>query len=170
MVVNEKVIDKLKKHDERTFDSIYHAFEGLVYYICFSITLNKDVAQDLTQDTFVKLLTSISTYKEEGHFKQYLMQIARNLSKNYVARVSNRIDVLNDENVAYIDEEQEKNRIILELQAILNKLESEVIILKIMYDLKFKEIAFYLDKTIGEVEAIYYKGLDKVKKAYGVKK
>ncbi len=169
MEINKTVIEKLKNHDERTFERIYYAFEGLVYYICFSITLNKEAAEDLTQETFIKLLTSISSYKEDGHFKQYLMQIARNLSKNYVIRVSNKTDVLDSE-ISYIDEEQEKNKIILELQSILVGEESDVIILKIVYDLKFKDIAEYLNKTIGETEAIYYKALNKIKKVYGVKK
>lgn len=167
MVVNKRVIDKLKKHDEKTFDSIYKEFEGLVYYICYSITLNKDVAEDLTQDTFLKLLTSISSYEEDGHFKQYIMQIARNLSKNYITRIKSNNDSFNDD-IECLDSEQEKNKVLLELQSILEKEESEVVILKIVYDLKFKDISLYLNKTIGEIEAIYYKGLNKVKKAYGV--
>lgn len=171
MIITKGLIQKLKKRDERVFNQIYYAFEGLVYYICYSITLNKEASQDLTQDTFVKLLTSIDSYEENGHFKQYIMQIARNLSKNYVTRVQQKevtlvSDDLTFDSFASNNKEAEEAKLIIELRGLLSTEEADIVILKIVYDFKFKEIAEDKNMTIGEVQSIYYRALEKVKKAY----
>lgn len=171
MIITKRIIDKLKNRDERVFNQIYYEFEGLVYYICYSITLNKEVSQDLTQDTFIKLLTSIDSYKEDGHFKQYIMQIARNLSKNYVTRIKQKEVTLVNENISFDtfesrNEEAEEAKLIIELRGLLSSQEADLVILKIVYDFKFKEIAEEKNMTIGEVQSMYYRALEKVKKAY----
>lgn len=170
MIVTKNLIDKLKNKDSRVFEKIYHEYEGLVFYICYSITLNKEVSEELTQDTFLKLLTSLDNYQEDGHFKQFIMQIARNLSKNYVSRIMNKETSVGEETIfdayASMDSERENVKTIIELQSILTKEEADVVILKIVYDFKFKEIAEDKNMTLGEVQAIYYRAIEKVRKNY----
>lgn len=167
MIITKKVIEKLKKRDEATFNKIYQEYEGLIYYVCYSITLNKEVSEELMQDTFVKLLTSLDNYSEDGHFKQYIMQIARNLSKNYVMRIKNKEIYLEDEVYQnYADNDSQEAKMIIELEGLLNPLEADIVIKKVVYNFKFKEIAEDNKLTIGETQAIYYRAIEKVKKAY----
>lgn len=167
MIINKHVIKKLKNKDEKVFDQIYQEFEGLVYYICFSITGSKDISEELTQETFIKLLNSLDSYEEDGHFKQYLMQIARNLSKNYLMRVQSKETDLDDEMYENSSTDSlEEVQLIITLRGLLTPIEADIVILKIVYDFKFKEIASEKNLTIGETQAIYYRALKKVKKAY----
>ena len=100
LIVNKKLIEKLRAKDEIAFEQVYYEYEKLVYYICYSITKDPHASEDLTQDTFLKLLTSLDNYNETGKFKQYIMMIARNLSKNYVTRVANKQTIYSDEESA----------------------------------------------------------------------
>ena len=120
------------------------------------------------QDTFIKLLTSLDTYKENGHFKQYLMQIARNLSKNYLTRVQNKENIMAvDVSELQIENNTEDNlKVILELNGLLSPIEADIVIKKIVYNFKFIEIAEDNNLTLGETQAIYYRALLKVKNAY----
>lgn len=169
MIINEATINKLKQRDEDTFDKIYYEYENLVYYICYSITNDKQASEDLTQETFLKLLDKIDTYQENGKFKQFITEIARNLSLNYVSRIANKEDKLPEglstEDVV-TNEDDKTNLLVLELQGLLTKEESDIVILKIVYDYKFKEIAEYKSMSLGEIQAKYYKALEKVKEAY----
>jgi len=170
MIVTKGLINKLKNKDQRVFEKIYHEYEGLVFYICYSITLNKEVSEELTQDTFLKLLTSLDNYEENGHFKQFIMQIARNLSKNYVSRIMNKEHVVDEDDIfdkyVSMDKDREDVKTILELKSILTKQEADIVILKIVYDFKFNEIAIDKNMTLGEIQAIYYRAIDKVRKNY----
>ena len=75
MVVTARVIEKLKNKDEQTFDQIYYEYNDLIYYICYSITHDKSVSEDLMQETFIKMLSSLDNYKENGKFKQFITEI-----------------------------------------------------------------------------------------------
>lgn len=168
MIITQRTIENLKNRDEKTFNKIYREYEGLIYYVCYSITHNKEVSEELMQDTFIKLLTSLDTYKENGHFKQYLMQIARNLSKNYLTRVQNKENIMAvDVSELQIENNTEDNlKVILELNGLLSPIEADIVIKKIVYSFKFIEIAEDNNLTLGETQAIYYRALQKVKDAY----
>lgn len=169
MVVTARVIEKLKNKDEQTFDQIYYEYNDLIYYICYSFTHDKSVSEDLMQETFIKMLSSLDSYKENGKFKQFITEIARNLSKNYVTRVMNK-EISSKEELPLEDivssNDSDSSKMILELQGILTAEESDIVILKIVYDYKFKEIADYKNQTIGEIQAKYYKAINKVKENY----
>ena len=86
MIIESQLIKRIKAKDEEAFEIIYRKYEGLIYYIALSITKNKDDAEEVVQDTFLNMFNSIDTYEEKNKFKQWLMQIARNLSYNKVTR------------------------------------------------------------------------------------
>lgn len=169
MLITKQTIQKLKARDERTFNEIYYEFENLIYYICYSITYDKEASEDLVQETFLKLLQVIGDYQEDGKFKQFITEIARNLALNYVTRVANKEGKLPGElsvEDVVSSEDDKTNMLVLELQGLLDQVESDIVILKIVYDYKFREIADYKKMTLGEVQAKYYKALDKIKAAY----
>ena len=86
MIVNRKTIKKLKERDEETFELIYEQYYKLIYYIALNVTKDKEMASEIVQDTFMKMLTSIDTYDEGGKFKSWLCTIARNLAINKITR------------------------------------------------------------------------------------
>ena len=164
LIVNKRLIEKLKAKDELAFEQVYYEYEKLVYYICYSITKDKNASEDLTQDTFLRLLTSLDTYEETGKFKQYIMMIARNLSKNYVTRVASKQPIYSDEEIYNQKENSSNTMMLYDIKDYLTDLEAEIVILKIVHKLKFKEIAEYLSLTIGQVQATYYQAIKTLRK------
>lgn len=164
LIVNKRLIEKLKAKDELAFEQVYYEYEKLVYYICYSITKDRHASEDLTQDTFLKLLTSLDNYNETGKFKQYIMMIARNLSKNYMTRVANKQPIYNDEEIYNTKDSSNNNQLLYEAIEYLDNIQKDIIILKIVHKLKFKEIAEYLDLTIGKVQAEYYDAIRTLRK------
>ena len=164
LIVNKRLIEKLKAKDELAFEQVYYEYEKLVYYICYSITKDRHASEDLTQDTFLKLLTSLDNYNETGKFKQYIIMIARNLSKNYMTRVANKQPIYNDEEIYNTKDSSNNNQLLYEAIEYLDNIQKDIIILKIVHKLKFKEIAEYLDLTIGKVQAEYYDAIRTLRK------
>lgn len=164
LIVNKRLIEKLKAKDELAFEQIYYEYEKLIYYICYSITKDRHASEDLTQDTFIKLLTSLDSYEENGKFKQYIMMIARNLSKNYVTRVASKQPLYCDEEIYQAKDTSNNNLMLYDIKEFLDDLQAEIVILKIIHKLKFKEIAEYLELSIGKVQAEYYNAIKTLRK------
>lgn len=60
------------------FEQIYTEYFDVVYRYIFSLCRNETVAEDITQDTFVKALKSINSFKGDCKLSVWLCQIAKN--------------------------------------------------------------------------------------------
>lgn len=80
MTIDEKkYLMELKNGSHETFSMIYHLYADKIYHFSFVRTKNKDLSQDIVQDTFLKLWQSRKTLSPEGNLKSFIFTIARNL-------------------------------------------------------------------------------------------
>lgn len=150
---NEYALELLiGKHQQRIFNFIY------------SKVMNRDVAEDIFQETFFKVIRTFKNgvYNEEGKFIPWIMRIAHNLVIDFF-RKNNRIPVFenkddfdifqfitdgspNAENVLVNDQ------IVRDLQKLIEELpedQKEVLIMRLYRDMSFKEIAENTDVSIN---------------------
>ena len=166
MIIESQLIKRIKQKDEEAFEIVYRKYESLIYYIALSITKNKNDAEEIVQDTFLNMFKSIDTYQEKNKFKQWLMQIARNLSYNKVSRNKEKNNIKDDEYLMNTASINESIDYILTIKKTLDEQSSYIVICKIVYNFSFKEIASDLKMTINQVQGIYYQSLNKLKKVF----
>lgn len=166
MIIESHLIKKIKQRDEEAFEIVYRKYEGLIYYIALSITKNKEDAEEIVQDTFLNMFNSIDTYQEKNKFKQWLMQIARNLSYNKVTRNKEKNTIKDDEIIKNTQYNENTIDYILTIEGNLDEQSSFIVISKIVYNFSFKEIAKDLNMTVNQVQSIYYQSLKKLKKVF----
>ncbi len=75
-------IDKLKTGDAAAFDTLVDRYSGNIYGLLYRLTENAEEAADLTQDTFLRALRSINSFRSESGLKTWLYRIAINESRN----------------------------------------------------------------------------------------
>lgn len=75
-------IDKLRAADAAAFETLIERYSGDIYALLFRLTLNPDEASDLTQDTFLRALRSIKSFRGDSELKTWLFRIAINESRN----------------------------------------------------------------------------------------
>ena len=56
----------LNKGDRKAFEQLVHMHSNMVYSICFNLIQNKKDAEDLTQEVFTTIYTSISSFKKNS--------------------------------------------------------------------------------------------------------
>ena len=166
MVVSHKIIERLKRKDEEAFELVYYEYSNLIYYIAFSITKNREDSEEVLQDTFINMFNSIENYKESNKFKQWLMQIARNLSYNKVSRNKEKYTIKDDEYINSVKANSEEVDLLLSIKGILDLESSHIVILRIVYNFSFKEIAKECNMTVNKVQGLYYQALKKLKKEF----
>jgi len=150
---NEKALQVLiERHQDKMFTSIY------------MLVKNREVAQDVLQDAFVKIITTLKSgkYNEEGKFIQWAMRISRNLVIDHF-RKSKKMPMVTDSEgndvFGYInipspnqedlivrsEREQKIRRLIEELPAE----QREVLVLRHYAELSFKEISDLTNVSIN---------------------
>ena len=129
------IIDYLKGNDE-SFDIIYQETKKSVYLSIRLIIYRKEDIEDLMQDTYIKALDKLDTYKIGTNFNAWISQIARNLAINHYNKMKRVI--LTDELIDTNDESSPKLSYYL---SFLDGLERDVVIYKIILNMSYKDIS-----------------------------
>lgn len=146
-------------------EQVYKEYFETVYKYLFCLTHNKDISEELTQETFYRAVQKISTYKGACKISVWLCQIAKNLwydqcrkSKQAIKTEANLLDL----NESTMPEEEliskdEKLYLYRKMQQLDNKTR-EVMYLRITGELSFKEIGIILNKTENWARVTFYRG------------
>ncbi len=92
---NMKLEDLLllaKKGDGRAFEQIVLSTESAVYNLALSILKKREDAEDVTQETYLRLWRSVTDLEIESSLKLYILRTARNLTLDLIRKNSKRED------------------------------------------------------------------------------
>ncbi|TPV32438.1 sigma-70 family RNA polymerase sigma factor [Paucihalobacter ruber] len=142
--------------DEKALSTLVYRHKQKIYSFIYSKVLDRDVTEDIFQDTFIKVIRTIKLgkYNEEGKFLPWVMRIAHNLVIDYF-RKNNRMpkfdnsgdfnifSVISDSSLN-VEKQLIKDQIDNDLQKIILELpddQRDVLVMRIYKDMSFKEIA-----------------------------
>jgi RNA polymerase sigma-70 factor (ECF subfamily) len=151
------------------FDPIYYETKNVVYYTILGILKDPNISEDIMQETYIKMLEKIHSYKPTSNFKSWLITIARNLAINEFNKRKREYNVNETENEVIfgsVESNSEKELIVMELLNILKDEEKQIVIMHVLGDLKHREIAKMLGKPIGTVTWAYNEAIKKLKSEY----
>lgn len=161
-----KLIKELKHNSEKAFKKVYEQYKNLVYYQAYIILNNKEDAEDVLQNTFIKFMRNIEYIDDDSSLNQLLSKMSKNEAIDMYRKRTRRNEVLDDNVNTYKEEfDTSKINVILTLNNTLKPLDASIIALKIIFDYSFEDISKELNESIGVIQARYYKAL-KVLKAY----
>lgn len=80
----EELIRKCQKKSSKAFDELYKKYSPLVYGICLRYTKNRNDAQDLLQECFIKIMDRIVDFRFEGSFEGWLRRLTVNEALNFI--------------------------------------------------------------------------------------
>lgn len=165
------LVRRLQSGDASVFAEIYELTRKSVYFAALAILHDTALAEDIMQDTYLKVLDRLSTYQEQN-FRAFLVRIARNEAINEYHRrkrtvaSDDQIDYLGDYSLEGIVEvDAVKREIITKALASLEPFEKNVVIMHTISDLPHREIALILNKPVGTITWIYAKAVRKMKEA-----
>ena len=156
------IFQEIKQGNSNKLDELHSKYNKLIYNIAFSILKNRENSEDIVQIVFIKLFQMDKNKLPTTNESTWLYSLTKNETLNYLR---NKKQEVNLDEIYYITEEdKELNKIIDEdnynrIIAKLNKQEREIISLKILSNMSFKEISSLLDMPMGTVQWKYYTSL-----------
>lgn len=155
----------------QNMEEIYKDYFKTVNKYLFCLTHNDDISEELTQETFYRAVKKINTYKGECKISVWLCQIAKNLWYDKCRRDKRLVHIEENElfNIQTLNN-IEDDIISKEGKSLLNKKiqkldekTREVIYLRIVGELTFKEIGVIMNKTENWARVTFYRGKNKMK-------
>ena len=157
---------KVQCGDEIAFSSLFESCKKGVFSFIYTFVNDYQIAEDLLQETFIKLKQSAYLYKPDTNASAYLLQIAKNTAIDYLRKEKQNVNLeLNEKTPAKSEDITEK----LYLHKIINDTlpqgERQILILHLEYGYKMREIAKILNIPLGTALWKYNKSLKALKKA-----
>lgn len=92
----EFLLSGCKRNDRRSQESLYKLFAGKMYAICLSYAGERPLAQDILQESFIKVFRNIDNYKNDGSLEGWIRRIVANTAIDHIRkkkREGNYIDI-----------------------------------------------------------------------------
>lgn len=161
----QEYLSQISKGNEKALQKLYHATAHPLFLFAMSYVQNKETAEDIVQDTFIKIISNIDQYQEQGHAKVWIFTVAKNLCKNQLTRSKNLPEITE------IGKEMDYSVVELsETLSILSDVERQVIRFHVFAGLNLKEIAQLLTLPLGKIRYAKRSATKKLKHYYLEKK
>ena len=167
-LLNDIKIKKEKNENIKdTFELFYNKYYSLVFKVAFSVLKNNENSEDVTQDVFTKIYKLSSDKFPDKNEISWIYTVIKNEAISYLRKQKNTENI--DDFYKISEENKDLENIINKdkYNRIINNLEDkqkEIVSLKILGDLSFKEISKLLSIPIGTVQWHYYKAINRLKK------
>ncbi|ASS94445.1 MULTISPECIES: RNA polymerase sigma factor SigW [Bacillales] len=174
-------INQVLKGDHNAFGEIVEIYKDKVFQICFRMLGNRQEAEDLAQEAFVRAYVNIRSFNIQMKFSTWLYRIATNLCIDRLRK--KKPDYYLDAEVAGTEglnmysqiasdmakpeEEVESLELQETIQVEIMKLPEKyrsVIVLKYIEELSLKEISEILDLPVGTVKTRIHRGREALRK------
>jgi RNA polymerase sigma factor, sigma-70 family len=168
MTENEQIIiSKLQLGDVAALETVYKEYADKLYSFALSISKNKEIAEDVTANVFIKLYTYLSNGNGIGNLKSFLYTSVRNAVYDNFKYSSRNIPLPEDD--IFVDDTTDMSRQVIIKEALdtLPADEREITLLYCYGGFLHKEIADILDIPEGTVRWKYRKALNTLKSRLG---
>jgi RNA polymerase sigma-70 factor, ECF subfamily len=160
------VVNRILQGDAHSYEEIITAYKNAVFSLCYRMVYQKQEAEDLSQEVFLKAYRSLGKYDRGMKFSTWILTIARNTCIDYLRRRKEKNLPLEEglkageapisAEEAYLYKEQQR-----EIEAAIERLPGEYRLLIILYHQQsrsYKEIAAILDLPMTIVKNRLYRG------------
>jgi|TARA_B110000503_G_scaffold143277_1_gene243735 RNA polymerase sigma factor (sigma-70 family) len=163
---------KNKKTQNSAFETLLNNYKQPLYWHIRKIVLNHDDADDVLQDTFVKIFKGISKFKGESKLYTWMYKIATNESLNFLKLRAKKYFQSSEEMMNTLannlkeDPYFDGDMVQLELQKIISNLpDKQKLVFQMKYEqkMKFNDISEILGTSVGALKASYHIAVKKIK-------
>ncbi|HNR69628.1 MAG TPA: sigma-70 family RNA polymerase sigma factor [bacterium] len=180
---NSNLIHAALNGDQQAYKEIVNRFYGKIFALVLRMVKNRQEAEDLTQETFIKAFNSLATFNSEYAFSTWLYKIAANTCIDHFRKkrlltfpLDNPITMQDSEiQREYPDQQEpepdnrlinkERTTIIEDAISSLPAKYRQVIILRHKRDKSYEEIAEELALPLGTVKVRIFRAREMLKKA-----
>lgn len=163
----DRLLLQVGQGDREAFARLYGLARGAVYALALALLHDAQEAQDVAQDTFIKVWESAPSYRSQGSPMAWLLTIARNLSRSRLRQSGRQVTLDETEwnaiPAALPAVDAEDRAVLQGALAQLGEEERKIVLLHAVTGLKHREIAQLLERPLSTVLSKYHRGLKKLK-------
>jgi RNA polymerase sigma-70 factor (ECF subfamily) len=181
----DRLLRRARKRDPEALHELVDTYSGRLFGLLYRLTGQRETAEDLLQETFLRVVRTIPEYEHGGRFEAWLFRIAANLARDHSRRVRRRgrpltldgfgeggdhgaselADATQPDPSGELLKREAGERLNACLQE-LTEMDREIILLRHFAELSFREIADMLQIPLGTALARAHRALKRLQAAF----
>ena len=174
---DRRLINRIRSGDKEAFEELVKRHYEDVFAYCYRRTGNREDAEDLTQEVFLKLVKAIYRYRHTGKFRNFIFTIAVNCCNDFIRR--QKVGPEKEPDDAYLEAavsgemspsehmaKKEDRFILYDRLSGLKEEQKEALVLYYFHGFKAREIAEVTGVPLATAKSRIRQGLEHLKKEY----
>lgn len=173
-IIDSELIEKFNKEQTKhaAFELILNKFQKQTYWHIRRIVINHDDADDILQNTFIKVWENLAKFRGDSKLYTWIYRIATNESLLFIQKKKQNFNIsIDNENSEFLSNNLKAenyfdgNQIELKLQqAILTLPNKQRLVFNMKYyeNMKYEEMSEVLDTSVGALKASYFHAVKKI--------
>jgi RNA polymerase sigma factor (sigma-70 family) len=174
LMTDEMIMETVKNGNLQQASMLFDRYNKRIFNFLARMTMDRDVAEDLTQNVFLRMIKYRNSFKEGNKFQSWIYQVARNVFSDHYQSVKNRkadfVDVgkmsdqMADSEESMIMDEQEK--LLQRSLLLLSDEQRELLVLTRFQHMKYEEVAVIMDTTVANIKVKVHRAIAKLREHY----
>lgn len=173
-MTDEQLMEAVKHGDLQQASLLFDRYNKRLFNYLVRMTLDRDLAEDLTQNVFVRMIRYRTSYREGHKFQSWIYQVARNVFSDHYQANKNRkstfmdIEKLGDQIPDSSDarKAEEQEHLLQRSMALLNEEQRELLVLTRFQHLKYEQVAEMMDTTVANIKVKVHRAIGKLREHY----
>lgn len=173
-MTDEVIMEAVKNGNLQQVSLLFERYHKRIFNFLARMAMDRVLAEDLTQNVFLRIIKYRSSYREGSKFQSWIYQVARNVFSDHYQANKNRspgfvdVEKLRD-HMADHDETKEldeQEKLLHRSMAKLSEEQRELLILTRFQQLKYEEVAAITDTTVANIKVKVHRAILKLREYY----
>lgn len=173
-MTDEMVMEAVKSGDLQQASLLFERYNRRIYNFLARMTMDQQLAEDLCQNVFLRMIKYRSSYREGSRFQSWIYQIARNVFSDHYQSVKNKYSAFVDvekisDHMADNEESQlqdEKEILLQRSMARLTEEQRELLVLTRFQQMKYEEVADLMNTTVANIKVKIHRAIIRLREYY----
>ncbi|MEX2233765.1 MAG: sigma-70 family RNA polymerase sigma factor [Cyclobacteriaceae bacterium] len=173
-MTDEVIMEAVKSGNLQQTTLLFERYNQRIYNFLARMTMDRELAEDLTQNVFLRIIKYRTSYRDGARFQSWIYQIARNVFSDHYQTAKNRysdfvdVEKISDHMPDNDDSEilDEKEQLLQRSLARLSEDQREILVLTRFQQMKYEEVAALMDTTVANIKVKVHRALIKLREHY----
>jgi RNA polymerase sigma factor (sigma-70 family) len=173
-MTDEMIMEAVKNGDVQQASLLFERYNKRIYNFLARMTMDRALAEDLTQNVFLRIIKYRNSYREGLRFQSWIYQVARNIFSDHYQKHKNKIsdfvevekvsEHISDSEEGHDREEQEK--LLKRSMAMLSEEQRELLVLTRFQHMKYEDVAVLMETSVANIKVKVHRAIGKLREHY----
>ena len=173
-MTDEMIMEAVKNGDLQQASLLFERYHKRIYNFLARMTMDRALAEDLTQNVFLRIIKYRNSYREGSRFQSWIYQVARNIFSDHYQQRKNRFsDFIDVEKIRdHIAEggetqsQEEQEKLLTRSMAMLSEEQRELLVLTRFQHMKYEDVAVMMETTVANIKVKVHRAIGKLREHY----